>query len=87
MQAISDGQSKSSLAALDDAISHVNEVLSANLTNTVLARAVNGVSKSMEKLFAFYKPLVPPKLMTLDYIGREIQLDAIEKDFAQATTD
>jgi hypothetical protein len=48
------------------------------------ARAANAISAAMPDLFALYQPAVPPVMLTLDCLGRELVLDGKEGDFAAA---
>jgi hypothetical protein len=86
-QAARDGVNESDLGNMDEA---VNDLLraAANPTGALrLARAVNAISGEMEILFEVYEPKVPPPVLQLDFLGREIALDGMEKNFASASAD
>lgn len=53
----------------------------------MVGRAANVVSSVMEELFGLYNPPVPPPIITLDYLGREVFLDALAGDLVRAGTD
>ena len=87
-QASKDGVSASALQRLATAAQGLvaaaaNHALSA----TDLARVADAVSAPMEEIYAVYNPPAPPKLLTLDYLGREVILDAKEANFGRALAD
>ena len=84
--AIADGVSQADAASLDAAIAALPQAASANKTPVELARAADTVSAPMDRLFAVYNPASPPVLLKLDYLGREVQLDARSSDFSGAST-
>lgn len=72
------------LAAMDAAIAGLVSA-AANTTDAILlARAANAVSGPMDELFALYEAPVPPAVLALDYLGREVVLDARQADYAGA---
>ena len=80
-----DGASASTLAKMDSAVaSLVAANAAAKGERPKLARVANAVSESMEALYALYSPTVPPAILTLDYLGREVVLDAQMSDLKAA---
>jgi hypothetical protein len=82
-QAGADGATSTMLAATDAAVATM-VTAAAGSDGMAAARAANGVSAAMPDLFALYQPAVPPALLALDYLGRELVLDAREADFGGA---
>jgi hypothetical protein len=85
--AVRDGVPAAVLADLEKAVTAVSALVQKGTVGVELARASNSISAPMSKIYAVYKPPVPVVLLDLDYAGRELVLDAREKDFARATTD
>lgn len=50
-----------------------------------LARAANAVSAPVDAFFALYEDPVPPPVLRLDSLGREVVLDARDGDFGAAS--
>lgn len=74
-----------------DAIDRAVDTLPGKLAGTPIAidvaRAVNEVSAPMSQLYVLYHPTVPVDVLDLDYLGREVLLDALGADFARAGRD
>ena len=83
-QAEADGAAAADLAAMDVAVSAFQSAAADATDAVVLARAANAVSAPMDELFALYDPPTPPVVLALDYLGREVVLDARQADFAGA---
>lgn len=64
------------VAAVDGAVGRLGEALREGASGAALARAANAVSAPMPELFGLYRTATPPGLLRLDYLGREIALDA-----------
>ncbi len=74
------GLKEASARALDRSVARLVS-LSASAADTLqLARAANAVTDTMDDIFALYHPKAPPELMTLDFLGRELMLDARTPD-------
>jgi hypothetical protein len=86
-QAAGDGAGAADLSAMDAAVSAFSGSAATSTDVVALARAANGVSATMDELFALYEAPVPPEVLSLDYLGREIVLDARAGDSAAARTD
>lgn len=84
---VSDGAPADALIAVDTAIADANRLAATNATGPQLARAFNAISAPMGRIYATYKPPVPASLLDLDYLGRELIVDARVADLALATTD
>lgn len=67
-------------AGLDAAIAALLAASAAGDQGVALARAANGVSAPMSAVYAPYGPWAPPALLTLDYLGRELELDGMSSD-------
>lgn len=80
-------QDEDTVAGVDAAVSGLKAMASAGSDDLRLARGANAVSAYMFKLFSLYGNAVPPDVMSLDYLGREIVLDGMESDFASAMAD
>ena len=83
----SDGVAADVLAAVDTAVANVNLLSAANATGPQLARAFDAISAPMARIYGVYKPPVPATLLDLDYLGRELIVDARVADLALATLD
>ena len=86
-QALQDGVAEADAAALDQAIATLRDAAVPGAVPVALARVANGVSAPMPDLFAVYDPAVPAAVLTLDYLGREVALDAMDVDFQRAAGD
>lgn len=84
-QAVKDGAAQETIAAVGTAIDNLKSVAAGTPDAVSLARAANAISAPMEGLYAIYDPAVPAGVLTLDYLGREVLLDAMAGDFAGAT--
>jgi hypothetical protein len=76
--AAADGAPKSARRALEEAIEELEGSVEEGDTNTKLARVANAISAPMPRLFAVYHPQIPPIVLELDYLGRELLFDALE---------
>lgn len=72
---------------VDAALDGLDAAVAAPVSPAAVARAANAVSAPMDVLFAVYGPPTPTAIMELDYLGRELLLDALSGDFARATSD
>jgi hypothetical protein len=83
--AVTAGASAVLLMQVDAAIGNLTIVASNAAASSIeFARAGNAVSAPMEDMCSLYNPQIPPTLLTLDYLGREIQLDARVADYVHA---
>jgi hypothetical protein len=64
---------------MDQAVAGLRAITTAE-DPTRAARAANAISAPMAELFAIYLPTVPPAVLSLDYLGREVVLDGREAD-------
>lgn len=85
-RASADGVSASALDAASAAIASVSSLAASNASALTMARAFNAVSAPMARIYAVYKPPVPTALLDLDYLGRELRLEARAVDMPRATT-
>ncbi|MCA9552913.1 MAG: hypothetical protein KC933_22955, partial [Myxococcales bacterium] len=85
-QAMTDGATAGLVASVDAAVSALKTVVTSTAGDLALARSANGVSAPMSGLFALYEDPVPPAVLELDYLGREVVLDARELRFGDAST-
>jgi hypothetical protein len=86
-RAAGDGAPAGALEAVRTALDALDSAVASNAPPLELARAFNRVSAPMARLYDVYKPPVPAALLDLDYLGREVRLDARAADFARATAD
>ena len=87
-QASRDGVSASALQRLAAAVQGlVTAAANSSVSAVDLARAANAISAPLEEIYAVYNPPVPPQLLTLDFLGREVILDAKEANFGRARGD
>jgi hypothetical protein len=70
-----DGLSDASLHALDGSLAQLSSLSATSKDNVALARAANAVTGTMDDVVALYHPKVPPTIITLDFLGRELVLD------------
>ncbi|MCB9532534.1 MAG: hypothetical protein H6700_12275 [Myxococcales bacterium] len=70
------GASASDLTAMDGAVAALVAAAVDGAESVALARVANGVSAPMDELFGLYEDPVPPSVLALDYLGREVVLDA-----------
>ena len=82
-----DGAAAGDLKALDTAIAELIKAADAATSEASVARAANAVSAPMDELFALYDPTIPVDVLALDYLGREVVLDGMDKDWSAATAD
>lgn len=85
-RAAADGVPAGALASTTAAIAQLATLVTANAAPLVIARAFNAVSAPMARIYAVYKPRVPEKLLDMDYLGRELRLDARAADLPRATS-
>lgn len=86
-RAARDGVPAAAMAALDAAVAGLGAVAATETSGPALARAANAVSEPMPAFFEVYDPPVPSGVLALDYLGREVWLDALGGDFAAAGAD
>ena len=86
-EAKQDGAAQKELDAMDAAIGGLMQAADSPKDEASVARAANAVSAPMDELFALYDPTVPPAVLALDYLGREVVLDGMDTDFAAAGAD
>jgi hypothetical protein len=82
---IGDGATPADVAAMDGAISRLQQAVDGRADPVSLARAANAVGLHMDELFGLYQPVIPPAVLTLDFLGREILIDVTERDYSGAT--
>src|SRR5262245_15404170 len=75
---------EAAITAVDTAVLSLPGVLAGSPDPAAAARAVNAVSLPMARLYDTYAPQVPSVVLDLDYLGREVVLDARVADFARA---
>jgi hypothetical protein len=83
-QAQAAGATAAVLDATDQAVAGLDDA-AAGTDGLAMARAANAVSAAMPDLFSLFQPAVPPALLTLDGLGRELVLDGKEADFTAAS--
>ncbi len=85
-QAETDRAPAQAIVALDAAVGALPATLAGTPNVVDAARSINAVSAPMSQLYALYSPAVPVTVLDLDYLGREVLLDALASDTAGATT-
>lgn len=73
------------LLLVDKAIGKLSASTGADATAVTMARAANAIIEPMGRLYAVYNPKPPSELLDLDYLDREVVVDAVATDFAAAT--
>lgn len=86
-RATADGVSDSAVSSLDGSIQAFVALAAGAPAAVELARAANAVSEMLPQFYDLYQPAVPSQVLSLDYLGREMELDAIEGDFDRAIAD
>jgi hypothetical protein len=81
-----DGLSSAKIRALDKAVARFSSLSATSTDGVQLARAANAISDTMDDVFELYHPKVPPTLISLDFLGREIVLDCKESALHSAAT-
>jgi hypothetical protein len=84
---VHDGLKDASARALDKSVARLSELSGTSADSIELARAANAVSDTMDDVFALYHPKVPPEILSLDFLGREIVLDCKTTDGSAAASD
>lgn len=84
-EAGSAGAAAEVVSQMDEAVSGLVSASATPTDAAVLARAANAISAPMDELFALYETAVPPAVLALDYLGREVVLDARQGTLADAT--
>ncbi len=85
--AVGDGAPQAIVDRLELVISELADARAEAQTGLALARITNKVSAPIPRLFAGYTDPVPPTVLVLDYVGRELMLDAKQRTSSQATAD
>ena len=85
--AVSDGAPQAIVDRLKTVSDELRDAIAEGETGPALARITNAVSAPMPRLFAVYTEPVPPTVLVLDYVGRELELDALQHSASQAATD
>jgi hypothetical protein len=80
------GLKDASARALDRSVAGLLSLSGSSAGDLQLARAANAVTDTMDDIFALYHPKAPPELMTLDFLGRELVLDARTPDLHLGAT-
>jgi hypothetical protein len=80
------GLKDASARSLDKSVARLASLSASTASNLQLARAANAVTDTMDDIFALYHPKAPPELMTLDFLGRELVLDARTPDLHAGAT-
>jgi hypothetical protein len=80
------GLKDASARSLDKSVARLASLSASPAGNLQLARAANAVTDAMDDIFALYHPKAPPELMTLDFLGRELELDARTPDLHAGAT-
>jgi hypothetical protein len=86
-QAEHDGVTQDDLTAMDAAVDELVTTAAGNPDPIQLARVTNRVSGRMASLYDVYDPAIPADVLELDYLGREVQVDAMDAAFDQAAKD
>jgi hypothetical protein len=73
------------LTAMDAAVDGLVAAAMDPTDAVVLGRAANAVSGPMDELYGLYDAPVPAEVLALDYLGREVVLDARQGDYDRAT--
>lgn len=73
------------LTAMDSAVKEFVAAAMSPADPVVLARASNSVSATMDELYALYEAPVPSEVLAMDYLGREVVLDARQADYGGAS--
>jgi hypothetical protein len=84
---VRDGLKSASVRALDKSVAQFSSLSQAGAGSLDLARAANAVSDTMDDVFALYHPKVPPEILSLDFLGRELVLDCKSTDARSAGID
>lgn len=84
-RAAADGVPANAIASTTTAIAALAALVASNAPTLAIARAFNAVSAPMARIYAVYKPPVPENLLDMDYLGRELRLDARAPDLPRAT--
>jgi hypothetical protein len=84
---VRDGLKDASARALDKSVARLSSLSGTSTDRVELARAANAVSDTMDDIFALYHPKVPPEILSLDFLGREIVLDCKATDARAAARD
>ncbi len=82
--AVNAGASSQLVQQVDQAVTAFTQTASQSSNKFAVARAANGVSRYMDQLYRLYSPTVPPAVMRLDYLGRELALDGRQGRLQQA---
>ncbi|NOY90567.1 MAG: hypothetical protein GXP55_05100 [Deltaproteobacteria bacterium] len=83
-RAASAGASEVVLDQMDAAVRGLEESAHQGVDPVVLARVTNALSAPMADLFGLYDTAVPSAVLELDYLGREVALDARQGKFNDA---
>jgi hypothetical protein len=86
-QGEADGAHAADLEAMDAAVAGLRDAAASATDPATVARAANAVSSRIDELFDLYDPIVPAEILALDYLGREVVLDAMQLDFDRASAD
>lgn len=86
-QAVEEGLSTTTLTELDAAVAGLLASALGPSEPVALGRTANRISGSMDQLFELHDPVVPPDIIELDYLGREIALDGMDANVARAAAD
>lgn len=84
---VRDGLQDASARALDKSVAHLESLSRTTDDKVRLARAANALSDTMDDVFTLYRPKVPPEILSLDFLGRELVLDAMSSDARAAARD
>ncbi len=85
-RALQDGVPADALDAAAVAIAAAKTLLNTpSPAPLAVARAFNRISAPMSRIYDVYKPPVPAALLDLDYLGRELLLEARAADMPRAT--
>jgi hypothetical protein len=85
--AAKDGVPAARITAVTAALALIKERAAANASPTEVARACNEISAPMAQIYFVYKPTVPVDALDLDYMGREVLLDARESNTVRVSAD
>ena len=86
-RAVRDRVPDDAVVSVDAALAEVERATAANAPAPALARTFNSISAPLARFYAVYRPPVPPALLDLDHLGRELIIDARVADMPRARAD
>jgi len=86
-RAVKDGAYEDDVLDMDHAVKGLYQEAGHPTNRTLLARSANQISDAMDGLYAVYHPEVPPVILELVYLVRELELNGLDKDYTAAQAD